>query len=212
MKLFPNRRSDPRRTSISAFTLVEMMMSVWIYLFIFVGVMVAIQIFALRIYALTATKLSATASAMKTLDQIRDTIREATTLQVGNWTNNSFVAIPASGKAQGNALQIYPSGSTLPCITFYLDKSTSTYSLKEYTVTGTGSTTTTVASYITNAIIFDAEDYQGDIVSNNPVENQVFRMTLQFDQWEYPIANTGKNQYGFYQLRTLVCRRASGID
>ena len=57
MKLFSNITTRFRRTNISAFTLVEMMMSVGIYLFIFIGVMVGIQIFGLRVYTLAATKI-----------------------------------------------------------------------------------------------------------------------------------------------------------
>src|ERR1700722_3203460 len=84
MKLFPNMQTRSHRTSTSAFTLVEMMMSVGIFLFLFIGVMVAIQIFGLRVYTLAATKLSATTGAREALNQIRDDIREAKTLQVGN--------------------------------------------------------------------------------------------------------------------------------
>ena len=63
MKLFSNIQARTQRTNISAFTLVEMMVSVVVFLFIFIGVMVAIQVFGLRIYTLAATKLSATAGA-----------------------------------------------------------------------------------------------------------------------------------------------------
>ena len=212
MKLFPNIPPRPRRANLSAFTLVEMMMSVWIYLFIFIGVMIAIQIFALRVYTLAATKLSATTGARKTLNNIRDTIREAKTLQVGNWSNSAFAAISGTNAAQGNALEIYPTTNTVPYTIFYLDTSTATNYLQEYTVTGTSTNLTTVASYITNSLIFDAEDFQTNIIANNPKNNQVYRMTLQFKQWEYPIAfvgtNVGLNEYGYYQLRTRVCRRA----
>jgi hypothetical protein len=209
-------QSRPHRTNISAFTLVEMMVSVWVYLFIFIGVMIAIQIFALRVYTLSATKLSATSGARKTLDQIRDDIREAKTLQVGNVQTagnpNSFAATANNALAEGNALQIFPTTNTVPYTIYYLDTSAATNYLKQYVVTSTGTNTTTLASYITNTIIFDAEDFQTNIIVNNPKNNQVYRMTLQFYQWEYPIAfigtNVGLNEYGYYQLRTRVCRRA----
>ena len=101
MKLFSNIQSRSRRTNISAFTLVEMMISVWIYLVIFIGVMVAIQVFALRIYTLAATKLTATEDGRKALDQIRDDIRQAKTLQVGNFDEdgcgNPLTSRPITG-------------------------------------------------------------------------------------------------------------------
>jgi len=216
MKLLPGTYSRSRRKKISAFTLVEMMMSVWIYLFIFIGVMIAVQIFALRVYTLAATKLSATAGARETLDQIRDSIREAKLLQVGNLATagspTSFAANPVASLAQGNALQIFPTTNTAYYSIYYLDTSAATNYLKEYSVTSTGTNISTLASYITNTIIFDAEDFQGNVLQNNMKNNQVYGMTLQFYQWEYPIAfvstNHGLNVYGYYQLRTKVCRRA----
>ena len=41
--------------------------------------------------------------------------------------------------------------------------------------------------------------------------NPVIHVTLQFNQWEYPIAFVGSNAinaYNFYRLQTRVSRRA----
>jgi len=217
MKLHSDNRPR-RRTGISAFTLVEMMMSVWIYIIIFIGVMLAIQLFGLRVYTLAATKLSATQGARETLNQIRGDIQEAKTLQVGNLTiagnPSSFQAIAMPALAEGNALQIFFTTNTIPYTIFYLDTSTATNNLMEYAVTSTGTNISMLASYITNTIVFDAEDYQGNIVTNDTKNNQIYRLTLQFYQWEFPIAFVGTNsakslnEYDYYQLRTKVCRRA----
>jgi hypothetical protein len=216
MKLFPNIKLL-RRRNISAFTLVEMMMSVWIYLILFVGVMVAIQLFALRVYTLAATKLTATAGGRAALNQIRDDIREAKTLQVGTLLTagdaTTFQAVSGTNGAKGLALQIFPTTNTLPYMVYFLDTSGATNYLKQYIKSANSNATTgTLAGYITNTIIFDAEDFQGNIVSNNLKNNQVYSLTLQFYQWEYPIAvigtNSGLNAYNYYQLRTKVCRRA----
>ena len=115
--------------------------------------------------------------------------------------------------AQGNALQIYQTTNVgLPYSIYYLDTSTSTNYLMLETFTSTGTNLTTLASYITNQIVFDAEDYLGNTMSNSLKNNQVYHVTLQFYQWEYPIAfigtNTGLNEYDYYQLRTKVSRRA----
>jgi type II secretory pathway pseudopilin PulG len=215
MKLFPNIQTQTHRTNISAFTLVEMMMTVGIFLFIFTGVMIAIQVFGLRVYTLAATKLSATNGARNTLNQIRDEIREAKTLQVGNLqvagSPTSFIAIPGTNAAQGGALQIFPTTNATPYSIYYLDTSAATNYLREYISTGAATNITTLTGYITNTIIFDAEDFQGNILSNNLKNNQVYGLTLQFYQWEYPIAfvgGIGLNAYDHYQLRTKVCRRA----
>src|SRR5580692_3800810 len=217
MKLFPNIQSRSRRTGISAFTLVEMMISTGIYLVIFIGTMVAIQVFALRIYTIAATKLTATADARKALNQIRDDIRQAKTLQVGNLTNagiaTSFGAVGANSVAQGGALQIFQTTNSVPYTIYYLDTSGPANYLRSYMVSASSVVTSnTLVGYITNTIVFDAEDFQNNIVTNSLKNNQLYRMTLQFSQWEYPIAfvgtNQGLNEYNYYQLRTKVCRRA----
>jgi type II secretory pathway pseudopilin PulG len=219
MKLFPNINARPRRSAVSAFTLLEMMISVGIYLSLFIGVMVAVQLFGLRVYTLAATKLTATAEGRKAMNQMRDDIRQAKTLQVGNTTgaaslgNLVFTASPSTNLAQGTALQVFSTTNALPYTIYYLDTSTPTNYLKAYMVDANNAATTVkLAGYLTNSIIFRAEDFQGNPVTNNLANNQVYSLTLQFYQWEYPIAfvgtNHGLNEYNYYQLRTKVCRRA----
>ena len=218
MKLFPSIPGRSGRTSASAFTLVEMMISVGVYLVIFIGVMVAIQMFALRIYTLAATKLTATEGARKALNHIRDDIRQAKMLQVGTLATagdpTTFAVVSGGSGAQGNALQIFSTTNQgAPFTTYYLDTSAAVYYLKSYEVnSNNAATTTTLVGYITNMIVFNAEDFRGNLVTNNLLNNQVYKLTLQFSQWDYPLAyigpNGGLNEYNYYQLRTRVCRRA----
>jgi Tfp pilus assembly protein PilW len=219
MKFSPNISSRRRRRLLYAFTLAEMMIASTIYLIIFVGVMVAIQVFALRVYTLAATKLTSTQSSRKALNQIRDDIRQAKLIQVGNCTNGNpatFTAVAATNGAVGNALEVY--GTTnqgAPYSIYYLQVNSAGASnnLMAYLVdTNSVATTNTLATYITNSIIFTAEDCFGNTVSNFMQNNQIFTVTLQFYMWEYPIgyvsAGGGLNAYDYYQLRTKVCRRA----
>jgi hypothetical protein len=78
------------------------------------------------------------------------------------------------------------------------------------TADGVNFSTVTLASYITNQIIFDAEDCFGNILTNN-YNNRIIRMELDFYQWEYPIGYiggaNGLNAYDFYRLRTKITRR-----
>ena len=218
MKLFSNIPSCKRRANLSAFTLVEMMISIGVYLIIFIGVMIAIQVFALRIYTMAATKLSATAYGRKALNQIRDDIRQAKTLQVGTLATagdaTTFLAASPTNGAQGGALQIFSTTNQgAPYTIYYLDTSAATnYYLRAYKVDANNAvTTSTLVAYLTNRVVFDAEDFQGNLVTNNLKNNQVYRMVLQFSQWEYPIGyigGQGLNAYDYYQLRTRVCRRA----
>lgn len=216
MKDLLNIKNRSRRTR-GGFTLVEMMLTVGIFLFIFTGVMVGMQVFGLRVYTLAATKLMATESARKTLDKMRDQIREAKTVYVGNCSaplSSSFSLIGLSNSQAGNALIIYPTTNQNYFSIYYLDTSTSTNYLTQFIVTNNATYyTNKLAGYITNNIVFDAEDYLGTVATNyQSLDNrQVIKVTMQFSQWEYPIAVVGGNDfnaYDYYQLRTRIFRRA----
>jgi type II secretory pathway pseudopilin PulG len=216
MKDLLNIKNRSRRTC-GGFTLVEMMLTVGIFLFIFTGVMVGMQVFGLRVYTLAATKLMATESARKTLDKMRDQIREAKTVYVGNCSaplSSSFSLIGLSNSQAGNALIIYPTTNQNYFSIYYLDTSTSTNYLTQFIVTNNATYyTNKLAGYITNNIVFDAEDYLGTVATNyQSLDNrQVIKVTMQFSQWEYPIAVVGGNDfnaYDYYQLRTRIFRRA----
>lgn len=219
MKTFEAIKRNSPSIHLRGFTLVEMMMVVGIFLFVFVGVMTAVQLFGLRIYTLEATKLVATQGARTALDQIRDNVREAKTVYIGNCSGvgtNTFnlVVSDSTNMLQGNAIIVYPSTNINYYSIYYLDTNTTTNILKQFNITnGTISFQTKLASYITNFNIFDAENYQGNTVSNyTALDNrEVIHVVMQFSQWEYPIAFVGGhdfNAFDYYQLRTKVFRRA----
>jgi prepilin-type N-terminal cleavage/methylation domain-containing protein len=205
-----------RRRTARGFTLPEMLITVGVFLFIFTGVWIAIQIFGLRIYTLAATKLVATTGGRQALNQIRDQIREGKVVFVGNCsttTGSSFQYI-TNAPQQGNALIIFPTTNTTWYSVYYLDTSTSTNRLVQFNVSNNITTySKTLASYLTNRIVFDARDWQNNIVTNEQsLDNRVLiEVTMQFSQWEYPVAfvgGVGLNMYDYYQLRTRVFRRA----
>jgi len=217
MKLFSHLKPARREPRSAAFTLVEMMVSAGIYLGIFVGVMVAIQIFALRVYTLAATKLTATQGARKALNQMRDDIREGKGLLVGNTDNaGNFTPVYGTAGVSGNALIVYfATNGAPPYSLYYLQTNTagsmSSNNLVCLSVAGVTSNRVNLACYITNLDVFSAQDYLGNVISNNILNNQVYGVKMQFYQWEYPIAvigTNGYNAYDYYQLRTRVCRRA----
>ena len=217
MKLFNAIQNGLRRRNARGVTLPEMMITVVVFLYIFTGVWLAVQLFGLRVYTLAATKLSATADGRKALNMVRDQIRAGKIINVGNCSNaigSSFQLI-TNGLQQGNALQIYPTTNTAGYTIFYLDTSTTTNRLLQFNVTNNVTTyTNTLAKYITNVIVFNLEDWQTNIpLSEATLDNRLLvRMTMQFSQWEYPIAKIGPsnswNAYDYYKLRTRVFRRA----
>jgi len=196
--------------------MVEMVITVGVFLFIFIGAMIAVQIFGLRVYTLAATKLAATTGGREALNQIREQIREGRTIYVGNCSSpitSSFKYI-TNALQQGNALIIYPTTNTVWYSIYYLDTSTTTNRLIQFNVSNNITIFTNVlALYVTNQIVFDMEDWQTNIVtSENSLDNRLLiRVTMQFSQWEYPIGyigGVGYNAFDYYQLRTRVFRRA----
>ena len=217
MKLFKKIQNRPHWKSARGFTLAEMVITVGVFLFIFSGTWIAVQIFGLRIYTLAATKLVATAGGRQALNQIRDQIREARMVHVGNNSTvnaSSFQLIPNTQPQQGNALIIYPTTNTAWYSIYYLDTSTPTNCLVQFNVSNNVTTyTKTLAMYLTNQIVFDVRDWQNNIVTNEVSQDNrlLIEMTMQFSRWEYPIAvigGVGLNAYDYYQLRTRVFRRA----
>ena len=210
MNISPNTSVALRHARRRGMTLVEVMMVVVVFLVI-IGGIVAVQIFAMRSYTLAATKLSATADARKTLNYIRDQVRSAKRVYVGNFTNGTgFSLIPTGNLQQGNALAIaYTNALTTNYVVYYVDLTQTTNFL--YSISNNlTSTKTVMASYVTNYYAFYAEDYQGN-VQLNYMNNPVFHIELQFDKWEYPIGFVGTNAlnaYDFYKLNARVMRRS----
>jgi type II secretory pathway pseudopilin PulG len=230
MKFSPHNRSSPCHEPVHAFTLVEMMTVMGIFSLVMIA-MVSTLLFGLRTFSLGDSKLSASAGSLKLLDQIRDQIRSAQLLQIGNCSSGpaSFQAIANSTIARGNALEIFPTTNSVPYMIYYLDAANSLtnylshYDFKQYTyglstnysgptsTVVTNTTTWTLASYITNQNIFDVEDYQGNSLTNNLQVNRVYGMRLQFSQWQFSTAN-GKVFYNNYELQTRVTRRVINND
>lgn len=206
----PATRLNCRR----AFTLVEAVTAFGIFVTLLVGTMVGIQVFGLRLYTLGGTKLSAMEDGLVVLNNIRDAIRSSKNVDVGNLTTTSdptTFTLTGTNANVGNALRIYSTTNTFPLTVYYLDTTGGTNYLRMAT-SADGSTFGSgviLASYITNLSVFDAEDYQGNILTNDS-NNRVIRMELDFYQWEYPVGyvgGVGANAYDFYKLTTKISRR-----
>ncbi|HEY5043908.1 MAG TPA: hypothetical protein VIK53_18195 [Verrucomicrobiae bacterium] len=210
MKLFSPIKTRIRRPVVCAFTLVEMMMVVLVFSFM-VAAIVAVQIIAMRVYTLGATKLSATTGARETMNTMRDQIRGAKIVYVGTYASGSGFTRPVPGVyQQGNALAIgYTNNTTTNYLVYYLDNTIPTNTLFSISNNVAG-TLNALALYVTNYYCFYAEDYKGNVLSNY-LNNPVFHIVLQFDQWQYPLGFVGTNAvnaYNFYNVTTRVMRRA----
>ncbi len=193
---------------VSGFTLTEIMVAMAIFSLVIIA-MVSVQLFGMRVYTLAATKVIATTGARETLNAMRDRIRSANIVMVGiyNPANAAgFVQITNGLPQIGNALEIqYTNGASTNSFVFYKDPSNPT----NIVCSLINGTTDILAKYVTNYYCFQAEDYQGNVLTNYD-NNPVIRVTMQFSQWEYPVAVIGgnaANAYDYYQLRTRVARR-----
>lgn len=191
----------------AGYTLVEMMMVVGTSTIIMASVL-ALQFSTMRVATYTMAKLSAATSARQALNGVRDQVRCAQQLMVGNYTNGSppVFSVATNGAAQtGNALQVFYDSTGTNYVIYYLDTTLPTntfFSVKNSVVT-------TLAKFATNYNCFFLEDYQGNLLTNT-IENPTIHVILQFKQWECPgiqSGTNGANQYNFYRVETRVSRR-----
>lgn len=166
-----------------------------------VGAVVTTQIMGLKLYRISETKLMGTAEGRAALNGVRDEIRMGKILIVGNGNAGTFAPIPDHAPQTGNALQIHPTTNQNLFVRYFLDAGST--SLKRLA----NGEVQTVANFITNQLVFSAEDFAGTVLTNNQ-NNRVIRMTLEFYQWEYPIATVESGgMYDYYRLQTRVTRR-----
>ena len=194
--------SLPSPTACSAFTLGELMTAMGLFSLVVIG-MVYSQIFTMKMFNITSTRLSASDNARKVLNQVRDEVRSGKLLYVGNCSGTNFTHIALDSPHRGNALQIHPTTDTNVFVRYHLD--TTTQTLKR--TTSGSSRVQALAPDLTNQIAFVAEDFAGNILTNDQ-NNRVIKMTLDFYQWEFPVARVGSGAFfDYYHLQTRVTRR-----
>src|SRR6185437_11938179 len=179
-----------------------------IFFGVFVGVLLGLQLFGLKVYTLAATKLSATDDARKTMNILREQIRESKLVYVGNYNSGTFNRIANGLPQTGNALELFfadTNNNPGTSSTVYFQQVSGTtnaiYCVSNNVVRRS-------ANYVTNNFVFTAEDYQANVLTtydNNPV----IRVVLQFYEWQYPIGfigTNGLNAYNHYRLQTRIAR------
>jgi hypothetical protein len=197
------RPASPRSPAPrSAFTLAEIMTAMGLFSLVVVG-MVYSQLFGMRTFNVTSTRLSASDNARKVLNRVRDDVHSGKLFYVGSGSSTGFTHIALNSPHQGNALQIYPTSDTNVFVRYYLD--VASQSLKRM-ASGTGQVQV-LAPFLTNQIAFIAEDFAGHTLTNDQ-NNRVIRMVLDFYQWEFPVAQAVAGAYyDSYHLQTRITRR-----
>jgi len=201
-----------RQSRELAFTLAEMTVAVAVFSLIIAGVC-AIQLFAMRVYTLSSTKLTATESARETMNELRDLVRSSKVVYVGTFSkSNGFARIPTGQAQMGNALEFATTNANKTnYLIYYLDNWDPTNVM--LSISNTAAATLNVeAKYVTNYYCFFGENFQG-ATNTDYQNNTVIHIVLQFYRWEYPLGFVGTNAinaYDFYTIQTKVMRR--GFD
>jgi prepilin-type N-terminal cleavage/methylation domain-containing protein len=183
-----------------AFTLTEVMTSMAIFSMVMVAVIYG-HLFGLRLFNISATRLSASQSSRAALNHVCEDVRRGKLLYVGNGSSTGFTNVPMNSPRLGNALEIFPSGATNAFIRYYMDPGAK--ALKRFD--SSSGSVQTIAPFITNQTVFCAEDFAGNALTNDQ-NNRVIKMELDFYQWEFPVAQIGA-YYDSYHLQTRIARR-----
>ena len=207
MKAYPQNSSSRKsgfRNPAPAFTLPELMTVVAIFSVLVVG-MVSSQLFGMRMCSVSQGKLNMTAGARTFLSRVRDEIRSAQLVYVGNGDSFGFTPAADNTPHAGNALKICASAAdTNQFVYYFLDPADS--SLKRM-VNALGSQAEVLANSVTNSPVFQAEDFQGNVLTQDQ-PNRAIGINLQFQRWEYPMSGVSNGPlYGYYQLQTRVSPR-----
>lgn len=188
---------------IRAYTITELMVTMAVFTILMAGLFSA-HLMGMRMRKVSETKLSATASARQALNSIRNEVRTAKLLSVGNGAQSTFTQVPSLAQQVGNALQIYATTNTNNFVRYYLNPSAQSL----MRVTSGNNTPQVVARNITNQWVFAAEDFKGNVLTNGQ-NNRVIRMVLEFYQKEYSLAQAANGgMYDYYRVQTRITRRA----
>jgi hypothetical protein len=201
---FPATKSRAPVRREQALTLVELMITLGIFMFVVLG-MTSLHLFGLRWNEMVKVKLSASEGARRAVSGLVTEIHGAGIVNIGSGDETGFTNAAFNTVQQGNAIEIYPVKTNSELfVRYYLDAAG--HQLKRLQFGAPEPTV--IASSITNDIVFTAEDFAGTILSNN-FNNRVIGVRLQFFQIDNPFVPIGRGHYfDFYELQTRVTRRA----
>ena len=146
------------------FTLPEILIATAVFLLMVGGLIVA-NLFGLRMFQVTETKLNVTTWSRQTTDKMATEIHACNTVWIGNvnLTNGNFETLLDGETQRGTGLLIYPTANTNNFIIYFLNPSDQTF---RRTTEQPGSARI-LADSITNTLIFAAQDFSWKVLTNN---------------------------------------------
>jgi type II secretory pathway pseudopilin PulG len=180
------------------FTLPEMLIAMTVFM-LMIGGIIAANLFGLRMFQVTATKLNATTWSRVTAEKIAAEVHTCNAVWVGNMTTNGdFEGLLDGETQQGTALLIYPTTSTTNYILYFVNPSDQTFRR----TTDQAGTAEVLADSVTNVMVFAAHDFSGTVLTNSG-NNRVIHLTLEFYQPARFMLGAD-----YYKLETSMTRRA----
>jgi len=197
MKLtFPLSGRGGSRSRSRGFTLPEILIALTIFLFLVAGIISA-NLFGLRMFQMTETKLNVTRWSRETVERLMDEVHNCNSAQIGSITNSTFEGLLLGELQQGTALLIYPTSDTNNRLIYFVNTADQTFRRTSPT------NTVILADSITNTMPFSAQDFSGNVLTNT-MNNQVIHLTLEFYQPERFMQRAD-----YYKLETAMKARAS---
>src|SRR5438876_8196042 len=90
----------------SAFTLVETMVTMAIFLLVLSGIVTSFM-YGLRMFELAKPKLSASDDARTTISKLVDEVRSANIIRIGSGNQSSFTEVGINSSQVGSAIHVY---------------------------------------------------------------------------------------------------------
>jgi Tfp pilus assembly protein PilW len=208
----PMRAGAGRRRWIQAFTLAEMMISVFIFVFMVLGV-IYVWMFGMRYDELTCSKLGASDKSRMSFDQLTSDIRAAKWWKVGSGSGTNFTLCGNATNQIGNALKLSSSGDTNSSayVIYWFDTTACqlcrqsnglptikimAQSLTNTGVLGNGTTNTSMTFY--------AEKFDGTRALDWQYKYAIVT-TMEFCQYQYPMTRVGPGYYyNYYRIQLKV--------
>ena len=183
------------------FTLPEILIATAVFL-LMVGGIIAANLFGLELFQITETKLNVTTWSRETIEQITGQVHACDSVQVGNVTTNGVFEGLLNGETQqGNGLLIYPTTNNNNFTIYFVNPSDETF--RQTAGTPGGTNTIILADSVTNLIAFSAQDFSGNVLTNN-LNNRVIHLSLEFYQPARFMLGAD-----YYKMETSMTRRAS---
>jgi len=179
------------------FTLPEILIAMAVFMLMLGGILAA-NLFGLRMFQINGTKLNITTWSRQTVEKMANEVHSCNSVSVGYITNGVFEGLLNGETQQGTAMLVYPTTNTTNYIVYYLNLPDQTF---RRTTQQAGSAEI-LADSVTNTIAFTAQDFSGNILTNN-LNNRVIHLTLEFYQPARFLEGAD-----YYRLETSVTRRA----